>query len=69
MEVANKNVKKYIQKMVINQRDWNEVLPFALHAYRIVVRTLIEATPYSLVYGGSDVVGSVNYLNKSADRL
>ncbi|KAJ7002782.1 hypothetical protein NC653_008098 [Populus alba x Populus x berolinensis] len=30
VEVANKNVKKIIHKMVITYKDWYEMLPFAL---------------------------------------
>jgi hypothetical protein len=37
--------------MVVTYKDWHEMLPFALHTYRIVVRTSIRATPYTLVYG------------------
>ena len=51
VEVANKNIKKIIQKMVVTYKDWHEMLPFALHGYRTFVRTSIGATPFSLVYG------------------
>jgi len=51
VEASNKNVKKIIQKMVVTYKDWHEMLPFALHAYRTAVWTLIGATPYTLVYG------------------
>ena len=51
VEAANKNVKKIIAKATETYKDWHEKLPFALHAYRIGVRTSIGATPYSLVYG------------------
>jgi hypothetical protein len=37
--------------MVVTYRDWHEMLPFALHAYRTAVRTSTGTTPYSLVYG------------------
>ena len=37
VEAANKNVKKIIQKMVVTYKDWHEMLPFALHAYRTAV--------------------------------
>ena len=50
IEAANKNLKKIIAKATETYRDWHEKLPFALYAYRIGVRTLIGATPYSLVY-------------------
>jgi deoxyribose-phosphate aldolase len=51
VEAVNKNVKKIIQKMVVTYKDWHEMLPFALHAYRTVVRTSTGATLYTLVYG------------------
>ena len=51
VEVANKNIKKIIQKMVVTYKDWHEMLPFALHGYHTSVRTSTEATPFSLVYG------------------
>ncbi len=51
VEVANKNLKRIIQKMTITYRDWHDMLPYALHAYRNSVRTSTGATPYSLVYG------------------
>ncbi|XP_052305631.1 uncharacterized protein LOC112325327 [Populus trichocarpa] len=51
VEAANKNIKKIIQKMVVTYKDWHEMLPFALHAYRTTVRTSTGTTPYSLVYG------------------
>ncbi|XP_057999350.1 uncharacterized protein LOC131178408 [Hevea brasiliensis] len=51
VDAANKNLKKIIEKMTITYKDWHEVLPFALHAYRTTVRTSTGATSYSLVYG------------------
>ena len=51
MEAANKNVKKIIAKATETYKDWHEKRPFALHAYRIGVRTSTGVTPYSLVYG------------------
>jgi len=51
VEAVNKNIKKIIQKMTISYKDWHEMLPFALHGYRTLVRTSTGATPYSLVYG------------------
>ena len=50
VEVANKNVKKIVAKMTDTYKDWHEKLPFALHAYRTVVRISTGATPFSLVY-------------------
>ena len=51
VEAANKNVKKIGAKMTETYKDWHEKLPFAIHAYRTVVRTSTRATPFSLVYG------------------
>ena len=51
VEVANKNIKRILRKMVETSRDWSEKLPFALWAYRTSFHTSIGATPYSLVYG------------------
>ncbi|PKI75391.1 hypothetical protein CRG98_004220 [Punica granatum] len=51
VEAANKNIKKIIEKMTVNYKDWHEMLPYALLAYRTSIRTSTGATPYSLVYG------------------
>ena len=51
VEVANKNMKKIIQKMTVSYKDWHEMLPFMFHGYRTSVRTSNEATPFPLVYG------------------
>ncbi|KAI5389899.1 hypothetical protein KIW84_075277 [Lathyrus oleraceus] len=51
VEVANKNIKKIIQKMVVTCKDWHEMLPFSLHGYRTSIRTSTGETPFSLVYG------------------
>lgn len=51
VEAANKNIKKIVQKMVVTYKDWHEMLPFALHGYRTLVRTSTGETPFSLVYG------------------
>ena len=50
-EVANKNIKRILQKMVKTSRDWSKKLHFSLWAYRTSFRTSIGATPFSLVYG------------------
>ncbi|KAI5436565.1 hypothetical protein KIW84_022897 [Lathyrus oleraceus] len=50
-EVANKNIKKIIQKMVVTYKDWHEMIPFALHGYRTSIRTSTGETHFSLVYG------------------
>ncbi|XP_031392283.1 uncharacterized protein LOC116204334, partial [Punica granatum] len=51
VEAANKNIKRIIEKMTVTYKDWHEMLPFALLAYRTSIRTSTGATPYSLVYG------------------
>ena len=51
VEVANKNLKKILVKMIDTYKDWHEFLPFALCANRTSVHTSVGVTPYSLVYG------------------
>ncbi|PKI60932.1 hypothetical protein CRG98_018678 [Punica granatum] len=51
VEAANKNIKRIVEKMTVTYKDWHEMLPLALLAYRTTIRTSIGATPYSLVYG------------------
>ena len=51
VEVANKNIKRIVEKMAETYKDWQEKLPFALLAYCTSVRTSTGATPFSLVYG------------------
>ncbi|PKI37052.1 hypothetical protein CRG98_042556 [Punica granatum] len=51
MEAANKNIKKIIEKMTVNYKDWHKMLPFALLAYWTSIRSSTEATPSSLVWG------------------
>ena len=51
IEATNENLKKIIQNMTVTYRDWQEMLPFALHGYRASVCTFIGAIPFSLVYG------------------
>ncbi|PKI75181.1 hypothetical protein CRG98_004405 [Punica granatum] len=33
VEAANKNIKKIIEKLTVNYKDWHEMLPYALLAY------------------------------------
>ncbi|XP_070005024.1 uncharacterized protein [Nicotiana sylvestris] len=56
VEAANKNIKNILRKMIQSSRQWHEKLPFALLGYRTIVRTLVEATPYLLVYGTETVI-------------
>jgi transposase InsO family protein len=51
VEAANKNIKKILSKMVVNYKDWHEMLRYALYAYRTNIRSSTGATSYSLVYG------------------
>ena len=51
VEAANKNIKKIIQKITVTYKDWNEMLPFALHGYHTSARTSTGETLFSLVYG------------------
>ena len=51
VEVANKNIKKILVKMIDTYKDWHEYLPFTLCIYRTSVRTSMGVTSYSLVYG------------------
>ena len=51
VEVANKNLKKIIRKMIERHRDWHEKLPYALMAYRTAIRISNRVTPYFLMYG------------------
>ncbi|XP_038699645.1 uncharacterized protein LOC119996937 [Tripterygium wilfordii] len=56
VEAANKNIKKIIQKMTENYKDWHEKLPFALYGYRTSVRTSTGESPFALVYGTEAVL-------------
>ena len=50
VEVANKNVKRILSKMLENYRDWSEYLQFVLWEYRTTATTSTSVTPFSLVY-------------------
>lgn len=50
IEVANKNIKKIIHKMVKTYKYWHKMLPFTLHDYRTPVHASISTSPFSLVY-------------------
>ncbi|RDX64756.1 gag-pol, partial [Mucuna pruriens] len=56
VEVAKKNIKKIVKKMVATYKDWHDMLPYVLHGYRTSIRTSTRATPYSLVYGTEAVL-------------
>jgi len=51
VEAVNKNIKKIIQNMVVTYKDKHDKLPFTLHGYCTSIRTSVEPTPFSLVYG------------------
>ncbi|PKI76902.1 hypothetical protein CRG98_002689 [Punica granatum] len=69
VEVVNKNIKKIIKKMTVNYKDWHEMLPFALLAYRTSIRSSTEATPYSLVYGMEAVLSAEVEIPSMRKRL
>lgn len=51
-EASNKTLNKILMKVVSESGiDWHTHVPFALWAYRTSIRTLMGATPFSLVYG------------------
>ena len=56
VEVANKNIKNILWKMIDNHRGWHEILPYSLLGYRTTIRTLTGATSYLLVYGTEEVI-------------
>ncbi|XP_059292496.1 uncharacterized protein LOC132045947 [Lycium ferocissimum] len=56
VEAANKNIKKILRKMIDNNKDWHEQLPYALLGYHTTARTSIGATLYLLVYGTEAVI-------------
>jgi hypothetical protein len=57
VDAFNKTLGKILKKMVTkNRRDWHDRLFEDLWAYRIIVRTPTQATPYSLVYGSEAVL-------------
>ncbi|XP_075107088.1 uncharacterized protein LOC142180067 [Nicotiana tabacum] len=56
VEAANKNIKRILQKIVDNHRQWHEMLSFALLGYRTTMRTSTRAMPYMLVYDTEAVI-------------
>ena len=46
VEIAKKNLKKILVKMIDTYKDWHEFLPFALCAYRTSICTSTGATLY-----------------------
>ena len=56
IDVANKNVKNILAKMVVTYKDWIEKLSFALWGYRTSIHASTKATSYFLVYGSEAVL-------------
>ncbi|XP_049346078.1 uncharacterized protein LOC125810650 [Solanum verrucosum] len=56
VEVANKNIKKILRKIVDSHRQWHEKLPYVLLGYRTTIRTSTWATLYMLVCGSEAVI-------------
>ncbi|XP_010687391.1 uncharacterized protein LOC104901500 [Beta vulgaris subsp. vulgaris] len=56
-EATNKIIVKVISKMVDNNpRKWDELLLYALWAYRTSKREATRVTPFNLVYGHTPVI-------------
>ncbi|KAL0300167.1 UNVERIFIED_CONTAM: hypothetical protein Scaly_2567500 [Sesamum calycinum] len=56
-EAFNKTLYNILKKLVAkSKRDWHERIGEALWAYRIIVRTPTQATPYALIYGVETVL-------------
>ncbi|XP_075095216.1 uncharacterized protein LOC142173510 [Nicotiana tabacum] len=56
IEEANKNIKRILQKIVYNHRQWHKKLSFALLGYQNTMRTSARAASYMLVYGTEAVI-------------
>ena len=50
VKVANKDIKKIVEKWAKTYKDWYMKLPFAIHAYHAPVQTFMGGTLFSLVY-------------------
>jgi hypothetical protein len=48
VEIANKNLKNIIQKMIVTYKDWHGMFAYTLYGYRTTARASLGATPYSL---------------------
>ncbi|KAF7152527.1 hypothetical protein RHSIM_Rhsim01G0085000 [Rhododendron simsii] len=57
VESTNKIIKNILSKMITdNPREWHDLLPKVLWAYRTSKRDSTRATPYELVYGQAAVL-------------
>ncbi|XP_058208164.1 uncharacterized protein LOC131321176 [Rhododendron vialii] len=57
VESTNKIIKNTLSKMITNNpREWHELLPKVLWAYRMSKRDSTKATSYELVYGQAAVL-------------
>lgn len=56
-QATNKTLMRILSRMVYDElKRWADFLPFMLWAYRTSKRTLMQVTPFSLVYGAEAIV-------------
>ena len=56
IEVANKNIKNILAKMVVTYKDWPRNFQLLYGVFKTSIRALIGATPYFMVYGSETVL-------------